>query len=210
MLGSGLGNGCRSPPPAGLSCPENPTCANEVRDYGRHGCVESDHVEHAAFGAEDQEAIEARPGCPLEFVLFGESDEPRIIPEASIVRKRGPGRSRLAKLPAGNYTITGPSMQNGESGGQTSGTAWLTHTIPAGPELLTPAKGASVPADQLTVSWKPVTETIDGKSLNLIAYQVIVQKDELVHPKRIGKLGVSMYLPPTVTSVKIPKEILDP
>jgi hypothetical protein len=33
------------------------------------------------------------------------------------------------------------------------GTAWLTHTIPAGPELLTPAKGASVPVDQLTVSW---------------------------------------------------------
>jgi len=116
----------------------------------------------------------------------------------------------LAKLPAGNYSITGPSMQNGESGGPTSGTAWLTHTIPAGPELLTPAKGALVPADQLTMSWKPVTLTIDAKPLNLIAYQVIVQKDEPVHPKRIGKLGVSMYLPPTVTSVKIPKEIVAP
>jgi len=49
----------------------------------------------------------------------------------------------LAKLPAGNYKIEGPSMENGESSGKTEGTAWLTHNIPAGAELLTPAAGAT-------------------------------------------------------------------
>ena len=38
----------------------------------------------------------------------------------------------------------------------------LTHTIPAGPELLEPAEDAEVLPEDLTLSWNPVTETIDG------------------------------------------------
>ena len=64
-----------------------------------------------------------------------------------------PIKDMLSKLPAGDYTIAGPSMENGESSGKTAGTAWLTHNIPAGPELLSPAAGATVPATALVARW---------------------------------------------------------
>lgn len=42
-----------------------------------------------------------------------------------------PIEKTLAKLPEGRYTIAGPSQENGESAGRTSGTAWLTTSQPA-------------------------------------------------------------------------------
>ncbi len=116
----------------------------------------------------------------------------------------------LAKLPEGNYTIAGPSMINGQRGGRTSGIAWLTHTIPAGPVLLTPGEGADVSADNLLLDWNPVTQTITGAPVNIIAYQVVVEKVQPVHPDMIGKIGLSIYLPATVTSITVPDGILEP
>ena len=66
--------------------------------------------------------------------LFFESVEPE---NADV-----PIDEMLAKLPEGNYTIAGPTQENGKSAGRTSGTAWLTHDIPAGPTLVSPAEGA--------------------------------------------------------------------
>ena len=56
-----------------------------------------------------------------------------------------PIEEMLAKLPEGNYTISGPAQENGVSMGQTSGTALLTHDIPEGPKLVKPAEDATVP-----------------------------------------------------------------
>jgi len=116
----------------------------------------------------------------------------------------------LSRLPEGNYTISGPSMENGESGGLTSGTALLTHTIPAGPQLLTPTPGGTVTGDDLVVSWNPVTQTIQGGPVDIIAYQLIIEKDGEFDPNMIGKIGLSMYVPATTTSVTVPPEILEP
>jgi hypothetical protein len=129
--------------------------------------------------------------------LFFESVEP---PNADV-----PIADVLAMLPEGDYVIEGPTV----GGGRTSGTALLTHTIPAGPELLEPAEGATVQATNLVVSWSPVTETIDGNPVTIISYQLIVEKDEEPHPHMIGKRGLSMYLPATVTSVTLPSEFLE-
>jgi hypothetical protein len=134
--------------------------------------------------------------------LFFETVEP---PNADV-----PIVEMLAKLPAGEYAVAGPSIQNGELGGLTSGKAWLTHVIPAGPELLTPAQNAVVSAEDLVASWNPVTTTLTGGPVRIIAYQLIIQEDLPPHPHRIGKLGLSLYLPPTVTSVTIPDELLAP
>jgi hypothetical protein len=112
----------------------------------------------------------------------------------------------LQILPEGLYSIRGPAI----GGGFTSGTALLTHDIPAGPELLTPPEGATVPVSGLVVSWNPVTQTITGKSVNIISYQLIIEKDEEPHPHMIGKRGLSMYLPSTVTSITIPGEFFEP
>lgn len=116
----------------------------------------------------------------------------------------------LSKLPAGDYTIAGPSMVNGESSGKTAGTAWLTHDIPAGPELLSPSAGATVPASGLVTSWGPVTKTITGADVKIIAYQLIIEKDEPPHPHMIGKIGLSMYVPPSVTTISVPDGFLQP
>ena len=110
----------------------------------------------------------------------------------------------LAKLPAGNYTIAGPGQENGKSTGQTSGTAWLTHDIPAGPKLVSPREGARVPVRGVVARWRPVSKTITGKPVKIIAYQLIVEKDVEPHRHMIGKFGLSMYMPRSVTRIKVP------
>jgi hypothetical protein len=121
-----------------------------------------------------------------------------------------PIKDVLANLPEGRYEIKGLSMEARSSDGQTIGTAMLTHNIPAGPVLVSPAEGATVPAGDLDVSWKSVTQTIDGGSINIIAYQLIIEKDEQPHPRMIGKIGMSMYLPASVTEIKVPRGFLEP
>jgi hypothetical protein len=116
----------------------------------------------------------------------------------------------LALLPEGNYTIAGSGIEAGEKMGYTRGTAWLTHDIPAGSVLLSPKADAVVPAGDLTVSWSPVTETITGEPVNIVAYQLIIEKDEEPDPHWIGKLGLSIYLPASVTSVTVPRGFLEP
>jgi len=117
----------------------------------------------------------------------------------------------LTKLPEGKYTIKGPSMENGDSQGETAGEAWLTHTIPEGPVLVSPKEDARVSAvKNLAVRWRPVTKSITGGPVNIIAYQLIIEKDETPHPHMIGKRGLSMYLPPSVTKITVPKGFLEP
>jgi len=117
-----------------------------------------------------------------------------------------PLEDMLAKLPEGEYTFEGPTVD----GGRTAGTATLSHKIPAGPELLEPEEGASVPPEDLVVSWSPVTEAIDGSSVTIVAYQLIVEKDEEPAGHWIGKRSMSLYLDPSVTSVSIPNQFLEP
>ena len=67
--------------------------------------------------------------------------------------RRRADRQMLATLPEGNYTIAGPAQENGRSAGRTSGTAWLTHDIPAGPKLISPREGATVPVRGVVARW---------------------------------------------------------
>jgi hypothetical protein len=121
-----------------------------------------------------------------------------------------PIRRMLAKLPEGRYTFAGPGQENGESTGRTLGRARLTHDIPKGPQLVSPAEGATVPTQGVVADWEPVSETIGGKPVKIVAYQLIIEKD--VDPPRhmIGKFGLSMYLPPSVTSIEVPDGFLEP
>jgi hypothetical protein len=116
----------------------------------------------------------------------------------------------LAKLPEGNYRIAGPAQENGKSAGRTSGTAVLTHDIPAGPKLVSPAEGATVPVRGVVARWQPVTESITGEPVRIIAYQLIIERDTKPHPHMIGKLGLSIYVPRGVTSIAVPKGFLQP
>ena len=120
-------------------------------------------------------------------------------------------KKMLAKLPEGNYKIAGPARENGKSMGETSGKAWLTHDIPAGPKLVSPAEGARVPVRGVVARWRPVTKTIAGESVKIIAYQLIVERDVEPHPHMIGKLGsLSIHVPPSVTTIALPDGFLVP
>jgi hypothetical protein len=121
-----------------------------------------------------------------------------------------PIRRMLAKLPEGRYRIAGPGQENGERTGRTLGRAWLTHDIPRGPRLVSPADGASVPTQGVIADWKPVSKTIGGRPAKIIAYQLIIEKDVDPHRHMIGKFGLSMYLPPSVTSIEVPDGFLEP
>jgi hypothetical protein len=134
--------------------------------------------------------------------LFFETVEPE--------NAKVPIAKMLAKLPEGNYTIAGPGQENGESTGRTSGTALLTHDIPAGPKLVSPAEGATVPVRGVVARWRPVTETITGEPAKIIAYQLIIEKDTKPHRHMIGKLGLSIYVPRGVTSIDVPNGFLEP
>ena len=116
----------------------------------------------------------------------------------------------LGTLPEGRYTVAGPGQENGKSTGRTSGRAWLTHDIPAGPKLVYPAEGATVPVRGVVTRWRPVSRTITGDPVSIIAYQLIVEQDVDPHPHMIGKLGLSIYVPRAVTSLAVPDGFLRP
>jgi hypothetical protein len=116
----------------------------------------------------------------------------------------------LKTLPEGKYTFTGSAIEAGEKKGKTIGTAWLTHDIPEGPILLSPTEDAVVPVADLLVSWSRVDKTIEGSDINIISYQLIIEKDEMPDPNMIGKRGLSMYLPASVTQITIPMEFFEP
>ena len=114
----------------------------------------------------------------------------------------------LERLPEGTYTFTGKMV----GGAETSVTATLTHTIPAGPEFVSPEDDEQgVDPNETTVTWQPVTETYDGSSdVQIVAYQVIVEKVLAVDPNPEGfaQPNFSVYLPASATSVKIPPEFM--
>jgi hypothetical protein len=117
----------------------------------------------------------------------------------------------LKTLPAGNYTFGGSAIEAGEKQGETIGTDMLTHDIPGGPKLLSPAENAIVPeAEDLLVSWGPVNKTINGSDINIIAYQLIIEKDEDPDPNMIGTMGLGMYLPSDVNEMTISSKFLEP
>jgi hypothetical protein len=130
--------------------------------------------------------------------LFFETVEPE--------NARVPLADILGVLPAGDYTFQGPSVD----GPLTLGTAHLSHDIPAGPELTSPKEGASVPLNNLVMRWEPVEETIHGQPIEIIRYQLIVEKDEEPDPRHIGKRQMSVYVSASVTSVSVPSEFLEP
>ncbi|MGH8455320.1 MAG: hypothetical protein ACRESW_12260, partial [Nevskiales bacterium] len=113
----------------------------------------------------------------------------------------------LARLPEGSYTFRGVMV---EGGATTTMTATLTHDIPAGPVLTSPADGAqNVDPDNTVVRWQPVITTIDGLPIVIVIYQVIVEEvADPLFPQAFSKPVFSVFLPGTATSVTVPAEFM--
>jgi hypothetical protein len=126
--------------------------------------------------------------------LFVESDEPTLADLPLDVF--------LDRFPEGTYTFAGRTVD----GVNLTGEAEFSHDIPAGPEITLPVVSgeecATDVAVPVVVTWNAVTETIDGDPIEIEAYEVIVEGDELdfdvVMPAGLG------------TMLTVPAEALEP
>ena len=126
--------------------------------------------------------------------LFFESAEPSF--------QELPLDQLLARFPPGKYTFKGTTVD----GKTLSGNATLSHNIPAGPEIVSPAEGAALnPNAPVVIDWDPVTEKFPGTDLevNIVAYQVIVERVKPT-PLRV----FSVVLPATITQVTVSPEFI--
>lgn len=120
--------------------------------------------------------------------LFSESSEPPF--------DRFP-LSRFKRLfPAGRYRFAGTTV----GGRRLVGSARLSHHIPDGPKITSPAADATVSRDNLVAAWDPVPER---GGIDITGYRAIVERE---HPLRVFNAD----LPASVTSVTVPREYLEP
>jgi hypothetical protein len=123
------------------------------------------------------------------------------------------GTSTLADLfaawPAGKYTFKG----TGNNGANFESSTTLTHYIPAGPEIVAPLDGVTVPDNVgLQITWSPVTAAILTHKPNLgpvdiVGYHILVEEnvpDVEVTPE------VDIDVDASQTSVTIPEQYLNP
>jgi hypothetical protein len=175
------------------------------KDTGFQGFIDSEGWQHLDVTGPNGQVLSFEGQGSLADLglteLFFETVEPQNA-KTSI-------NDMLAKLPEGDYTISGPAQENGVSMGQTSGTALLTHAIPKGPRLVSPAEDARVKTTGQVADWRPVRKTITGDRVKVIAYQLIIEKVVDPHKHMIGKFGLQLYLPPSTTEVEIPDGFLE-
>ena len=149
------------------------------KDTGFQGFIDSEGWQRLDVRGPDGEVLTFEGRGTLAELGLTELFFETVEPENADV----PIDEMLAKLPEGNYTIAGPAQENGKSAGPHVGQrAWLTHDIPAGPKLVSPAEGATVPVRGVVARWQPVSKTITGEPVTIIAYQLIIEKD--VEPHR--------------------------
>ncbi len=104
----------------------------------------------------------------------------------------------LKRFPAGEYQFVGLTI----TGKTLSSKAILTHALPNGPVLLSPAEGSVQDPANTVIKWQPVA---DPPGSRIVRYEVIVV-DESSVPKRV----LSAVVPATVTSMVVPPTFLLP
>ncbi len=118
--------------------------------------------------------------------LFSESNEPPFseVPLAEF----------KARFPAGKYTFVGETIE----GEKLVGTARLSHDIPNGPEITSPADGASVDPQNVVARWTPATQP---RGIDIVGYRIIATRED---PLRVYQVE----LPASARSVPIPAVFL--
>jgi hypothetical protein len=151
---------------------------------------------------QDTPLLEVRARGPLKVLglteFFFETNEP---PNAQL-----PIKELLKHFPEGKYEFEATAVD----GGLMKGTATLTHDIPKGPEILTPLPGQVVDPDHAVVSWKPVTESILGEPVEIVGYEVIVEKPVVTPPPGFSKRVLSVHVSGATTSLTLPPEFFAP
>jgi hypothetical protein len=119
--------------------------------------------------------------------LFSESSEPPfdVFPLARFERL----------FPAGLYTFTGRTIE----GAPITGAARLSHDIPAGPRIVSPAGGSKLGRVGVVGRWRPAAQPA---GVEVIAYRAIVTTEE----PRLRVLSAD--LPASARHVDVPRAFL--
>jgi hypothetical protein len=172
-------------------------------DTGVHGLFDGvDWVKLCVFDPRGRLILEVEPKRQFQRQsisgIFFESAEP---PNDEV-----PIEKILARFPEGLYAVRGRTAD----GKRLTGAATFTHAIPAGPVIIHPKDGDIVPASNLVVMWSHVTIRITGQPITRTGYQVIITKDVPDDPHGFSRPTFDVHVPPSVTSLTIPNEFLEP
>jgi hypothetical protein len=141
---------------------------------------------------------------------FLEGIEPQITEILNALRcapSDDEGTSSLAALfaawPAGLYTFLGTS----KGGAALRGFDRLTHHIPAGPKIIAPPNGATLPNGPVLIRWEPVTKPIIPRlgPVNIVGYHVVAYES--------GGEGTPQFdvdLSSSENNVRVPAQFLHP
>jgi hypothetical protein len=95
--------------------------------------------------------------------LFAESNEPEFA--------ELPLRAFERRFPAGRYRLRGMTIE----GRRLVGSARFSHATRAGPEITSPAAGASVPEANLVASWNRGSQPA---GVEIVGYRAIVERED--------------------------------
>jgi hypothetical protein len=191
-----------------------------ARLYIEHNATDEDTGVHGMFDHEGlaEGCIQTPDGAEILLVnptnqlgelgineLFFESREPPND-EYSIADLK-------ADFPEGDYRISGIDFE----GTKRVATATFTHDIPTPPKIVSPkvvdeekADQHRLPASGVTVRWQPVTQSLDGKPVEIVGYEVIVTDDEHQDPDALSQPEYDVHVPPNVTELAVPDGFLEP
>ena len=106
-------------------------------------------------------------------------------------------------FPEGMYKVRGRSFD----GTVLTGQAKFTHHVPAPPEITSPniadepeQPGTPIPRQDLTVSWDPVRNTVDGEPVKITGYEVIVTKEVPDDPHGFSRPTYDVHVPASVNT----------
>ena len=137
--------------------------------------------------------------------LFMESNEPNFVEDMSLPEI-------LEFLPVGVYEFKGRTIE----GDVLEGAATLTHDLPCGPEIISPAEDSALdPGLPVVISWEAVTNKLDtgsdvgvcdaGSDITIIGYEVVVDNENTDPLERF-----TIRLPADATEVTVPEEFIVP
>jgi hypothetical protein len=101
------------------------------------------------------------------------------------------------------YTFSGTS----KGGAALRGFDRLTHHIPAGPKIIAPSNGATLPNGPVLIRWAPVTKPIIPRlgPVNIVGYHVVVYESG-----GEGTPQLDVDLSASESSVRVPAQFLNP
>ena len=171
-------------------------------DTGVHGLFDTTGwSELCVYDPSGRQILAVKPQGQLKDLTVGgvffESREP---PEAEMSQEE-----ILANFPQGRYRVLGTSYE----GKRLTGTAFLTHDIPAAPTITSPAEGDVIDPNNLVITWEPVTETVSGDPVKITGYEVIVTNEMVKDPHGFSQPILSAHVLPSVTSLTVPRKFLE-